>query len=229
MRRKNKERILRVKVKPTNHSSAVLVTIDVRWDYFGGARQGWLMNARQEERPLQQQEDPQPPPHHIKEEEEDLWVTQEEEFLPGQEEADPNKFPLTVVSVKTEEHEDKPPESSQLHHSPNVCEKYHPPEQQEGSSSVEQKRSQHLQVKEEEPQTHHFKDEEKQRLFPHFIEDDKRHPISVKSEDEVNGESEEKRAAELPGISSTQHMKTEADGDPLWRITSRQALSSTIR
>ncbi|XP_061742639.1 uncharacterized protein LOC133542475 isoform X3 [Nerophis ophidion] len=74
------------------------------------------MNAGQEERPLQQQEDPQPP--HIKEEEEDLWVTQEEEFLPGQEEADLSKFPLTVVSVKTEEHEDKPPESSQLHHSP---------------------------------------------------------------------------------------------------------------
>ncbi|XP_061746952.1 uncharacterized protein LOC133545407 isoform X8 [Nerophis ophidion] len=74
------------------------------------------MNARQEERPLQQQEDPQPP--HIKEEKEDLWVTQEEEFLPGQEEAELRKFPLTVVSVKTEEHEDKPPESSQLHHSP---------------------------------------------------------------------------------------------------------------
>ncbi|XP_061748449.1 uncharacterized protein LOC133546674 isoform X3 [Nerophis ophidion] len=36
----------------------------------------------------------------------------------GQEEADVSKFPLTVVSVKTEEHEDKPPESSQLHHSP---------------------------------------------------------------------------------------------------------------
>ncbi|XP_061747139.1 uncharacterized protein LOC133545497 [Nerophis ophidion] len=74
------------------------------------------MNARQEDRPLQQQEDPQPP--HIKEEKEDLWITQEEECLLGQEEADLSKFPLTVVSVKTEEHEDKPPESSQLHHSP---------------------------------------------------------------------------------------------------------------
>ncbi|XP_061742675.1 uncharacterized protein LOC133542495 isoform X2 [Nerophis ophidion] len=39
----------------------------------------------------------------------------------GQEEADLSKFPLTVVSVKTEEHEDKPPESSQLHHSPSLC------------------------------------------------------------------------------------------------------------
>ncbi|XP_061746780.1 uncharacterized protein LOC133545324 isoform X3 [Nerophis ophidion] len=80
------------------------------------------MNARQEERPLQQQEDPQPP--HIKEEKEDLWVTQEEEFFPGQEEADLSKFPLTVVSVKTEEHEDKPPESSQLHHSPSCPEEF---------------------------------------------------------------------------------------------------------
>ncbi|XP_061925349.1 uncharacterized protein LOC133664601 isoform X2 [Entelurus aequoreus] len=61
------------------------------------------------------QEDPQPP--HIKEEKEELWIPQEGECLLGQEEAD-LKFPLTVVSVKTEEHEDKPPESSQLHHSP---------------------------------------------------------------------------------------------------------------
>ncbi|XP_061748515.1 uncharacterized protein LOC133546764 isoform X2 [Nerophis ophidion] len=74
------------------------------------------MNARQEERPLQQQEDPQPP--HIKEEEEEVWISQEGECPVGQEEADVSKFPLTVVSVKTEEHEDKPPESSQLHHSP---------------------------------------------------------------------------------------------------------------
>ncbi|XP_061746838.1 uncharacterized protein LOC133545354 isoform X4 [Nerophis ophidion] len=70
---------------------------------------------------------------HFKEEKEDLWVTQEEEFVPGQEEADLSKFPLTVVSVKTEEHEDKPPESSQLHHSPNVCEKQLLPEKQECS------------------------------------------------------------------------------------------------
>ncbi|XP_061746975.1 uncharacterized protein LOC133545415 isoform X4 [Nerophis ophidion] len=74
------------------------------------------VNARQEELPLQQQEDPQPP--HIKEEKEEVWITQEEECLLGQEEADISKFPLTVVSVKTEEHEDKPPESLQLHHSP---------------------------------------------------------------------------------------------------------------
>ncbi|XP_061748060.1 uncharacterized protein LOC133546186 isoform X4 [Nerophis ophidion] len=140
------------------------------------------MNARQEERPLQQQEDPQPP--HIKEEEEEVWISQEGECPVGQEEADVSKFPLTVVSVKTEEHEDKPPESSQLHHSPNVCEKYRPPEQQEGSSSMEQKKSQYLHVKEEEPQPPYFKVEEKQRLSPHFIKEEKRHLVSVKSEDD---------------------------------------------
>ncbi|XP_061734327.1 uncharacterized protein LOC133537311 isoform X3 [Nerophis ophidion] len=53
----------------------------------------------------------EPQPSYFKEEEEG-------ECPVGQEEADVSKFPLTVVSVKTEEHEDKPPESSQLHHSP---------------------------------------------------------------------------------------------------------------
>ncbi|XP_061749309.1 uncharacterized protein LOC133547811 [Nerophis ophidion] len=64
----------------------------------------------------EEEENPQPP--HIKEEEEEVWMSQEGECPVGQEEADVSKFPLTVVSVKTEEHEDKPPESSQLHHSP---------------------------------------------------------------------------------------------------------------
>ncbi|XP_061735475.1 zinc finger protein OZF-like [Nerophis ophidion] len=62
------------------------------------------------------QKDPQPP--HIKEEEEELCITQEGEYLLGQKEADLTNFPLIVVSVKTEDHKDKPPESSQLHHSP---------------------------------------------------------------------------------------------------------------
>ncbi|XP_061748783.1 uncharacterized protein LOC133546947 isoform X6 [Nerophis ophidion] len=61
--------------------------------------------------------DVQQPPHII-EVEEEVWMSQEGECPVGQEEADVSKFPLTVVSVKTEEHEDKPPESSQLHHSP---------------------------------------------------------------------------------------------------------------
>ncbi|XP_061748098.1 uncharacterized protein LOC133546211 isoform X1 [Nerophis ophidion] len=114
------------------------------------------MNARQEERPLQQQEDPQPP--HIKEEEEEVWISQEGECPVGQEEADVSKFPLTVVSVKTEEHEDKPPESSQLHHSPNLKEAYLPNEQEEEPQSPnileeeEVPHSQHIKEGGEEPQ-----------------------------------------------------------------------------
>ncbi|XP_061742720.1 oocyte zinc finger protein XlCOF8.4-like [Nerophis ophidion] len=152
--------------------------------------------------------DAQQPPH-IKEEEEEVWITQEEECLLGQEEADLSKFPLTVVSVKTEEHEDKPPESSQLHHSPNVCEEHLLPEQQEWSCKME----------EEEPQPSHFKVVDTALQTPHFKEEEEEHRISqegeltvfsvvVKSEDdEVKVESEEKREAELPSSS------TEADGD----------------
>nr|XP_061778768.1 uncharacterized protein LOC133624644 isoform X11 [Nerophis lumbriciformis] len=66
-------------------------------------------------------EDPQP--SHFKGDEEDpqrpLFKEEEEGECPvGQEEADLTKFPLAVISVKTEDHEDKPPESSQLHPSP---------------------------------------------------------------------------------------------------------------
>ncbi|XP_061734319.1 uncharacterized protein LOC133537307 isoform X11 [Nerophis ophidion] len=89
-----------------------------------------------------EEEDPQPP--HMKEEEEEVWMSQEGECPVGQEEADVSKFPLTVVSVKTEEHEDKPPESSQLHHSPNVQQ---PP---------------HIKEEEENPQPPHIKEEEEE-------------------------------------------------------------------
>ncbi|XP_061751088.1 uncharacterized protein LOC133549561 isoform X3 [Nerophis ophidion] len=52
------------------------------------------------------QETPQPP--CIKKEEEELCITREGECLLGREEADYTKFPLTVVSVKTEDDEEKP-------------------------------------------------------------------------------------------------------------------------
>nr|XP_057925621.1 zinc finger and SCAN domain-containing protein 2-like isoform X2 [Doryrhamphus excisus] len=61
----------------------------------------------QEDSPLPKHEEPQPP--HLKDEEEEQWVTQEGE------EADLATLPLTVISVKTEEHEDKPPRSSHPH------------------------------------------------------------------------------------------------------------------
>ncbi|XP_061747336.1 gastrula zinc finger protein XlCGF48.2-like [Nerophis ophidion] len=76
------------------------------------------------------------------------------------------------------------------------------------------------------------KKEEEDSLTPHIKEEQEEHSISqegdqfeglvefpvtgvlVKSEDdEVKGESEEKREAEPPSSSSTQHMTTEADGD----------------
>ncbi|XP_054629009.1 zinc finger protein 391-like [Dunckerocampus dactyliophorus] len=75
-----------------------------------------------------EQEDPQPPnikkeeeepqTPNVKEEDEELWITQEGECPRGWEDAELTNFPLTVVSVKTEDLEDKPPKFSQLHHSP---------------------------------------------------------------------------------------------------------------
>ncbi|XP_061880049.1 uncharacterized protein LOC133631887 isoform X3 [Entelurus aequoreus] len=52
------------------------------------------------------QEAPQPP--CIKKEEEELCITQEGECLLGREEADYIKFPLSILSVKTEDDEEKP-------------------------------------------------------------------------------------------------------------------------
>ncbi|XP_061748050.1 zinc finger protein 391-like isoform X2 [Nerophis ophidion] len=148
--------------------------------------------------------DVQQPPH-IKEVEEEVWMSQGGECPVGQEEADVSKFPLTVVSVKTEEHEDKPPESSQLHHSPNVqqvsAESHEeiPSKQQEWSSSVGQK----------ELQTpSHIKEEEEElwKQLQMLVEDN--------DEDEAqslqlhHSQSEENRGAELV----SQHI-TEADGE----------------
>ncbi|XP_054644019.1 oocyte zinc finger protein XlCOF22-like [Dunckerocampus dactyliophorus] len=72
----------------------------------------------------EEEEEPQPPhikeewgepqPPCIKEEYEELLITQEGEHLLGSEEAGFVRLPLTGVSVKTEDNEDKP----QLHHSP---------------------------------------------------------------------------------------------------------------
>ncbi|XP_061890074.1 zinc finger protein 37-like isoform X2 [Entelurus aequoreus] len=195
--------------------------------------------GRQEERPPHsleessslKQDEPQPP--HNKEEEEELWTSEEGECPVGQEEADLTKFPLTVVSVKTEDHEDKPLESSHLHHSPNVCEEHILPEQQEWTSRIEQEEPQPPYIKEEEdPKPPHIKDEEEESQPHHNNKEKEEHSddlkgleevdvtkmpvtgVPVKSEgDEVKGESEEKREAEPPSSSSTQHMTTEADGD----------------
>ncbi|XP_035520659.1 zinc finger protein 569-like [Morone saxatilis] len=67
---------------------------------------------QQEWRTSLDQEDPEPP--HIKEEQEEVRTSQEGEQLQGLEEDDITKFPLTAVSVKSEDDEEKVP-SSQLH------------------------------------------------------------------------------------------------------------------
>ncbi|XP_061784362.1 uncharacterized protein [Nerophis lumbriciformis] len=183
------------------------------------------------------EEDPQPP--NIKEEEEEVWITQEGECRLGQEASDLSKFPLTVVSVKTEEHEDKPPESSQLHHSP----EHLLPEEEERSFRKEQGLPQLSHIKDEDdaPETLHYKKEAKDLLTYHIKDEEKEHSISqegehfeglkefsvtgvpVKSEDdEVKGESEEKSS------SSTQHMTTETDGDHHTCQPSRQSPGTTI-
>ncbi|XP_054636394.1 cardiomyopathy-associated protein 5-like [Dunckerocampus dactyliophorus] len=64
----------------------------------------------------EEEEEPQPP--DVKKGEEELSITQEGEHLPGPEEADLARLPLTGVPAVTKDHEDKPPELSQLHHSP---------------------------------------------------------------------------------------------------------------
>ncbi|XP_061748892.1 zinc finger protein 568-like isoform X4 [Nerophis ophidion] len=144
-------------------------------------------------------------PPHIKEVEEEVWMSQEGECPVGQEEADVSKFPLTVVSVKTEEHEDKPPESSQLHHSPNIqqvsAESHEeiPSKQQECSFSVGQKELQ---------APSHIKEEEEElwKQLQMLVEDN--------DEDEAqslqlhHSQSEENRGVELV----SQHI-TEADGE----------------
>ncbi|XP_072772734.1 uncharacterized protein [Nerophis lumbriciformis] len=131
------------------------------------------------------EEDPQPP--HMKEEEEEVWISQEGECVVGQEEDDVSKFPLTVVSVKTEEHEDKAPESSQLHHSPNIHQLI----------GHQEECLPHLQgdsFTSEDPQPSHMKEEEEGECVVGQEEDDvSKFPLTVVS---VKTEEHEYKAPE---------------------------------
>ncbi|XP_061880034.1 zinc finger protein 260-like isoform X2 [Entelurus aequoreus] len=167
------------------------------------------------------QEDPQPP--YIKEEMAELWITREEMNLPGPDEADPTKLPLTGVSVKTEDHGEKPPESSQLLHSPHVP----PLVGCRGRISI---------FKREDPQPPFIKEEEDEEEL--WITQDGEYllrareadltnlpltGVSVKTEDHEekppessqlhHSPSEENRGAEPTSCSSIRHMATEAEGD----------------
>ncbi|XP_054628113.1 uncharacterized protein LOC129179208 isoform X4 [Dunckerocampus dactyliophorus] len=178
--------------------------------------------SRPEERPPHPQEDPQPP--NVKDEEEDLWTTQEGECLPGREEADLTDVPPTGVSVKTEDHEYKPPESLRCLCPSDVQQMVGP--QLQGVSST---------LKQEDPQPPHIKDEEEElwttqegECLPGREEPDLTEVpptgVSVKTEDHEDkppessqlrhSHSEENRGAEPPSSSSPpQQMKTESDGD----------------
>ncbi|XP_072770619.1 uncharacterized protein [Nerophis lumbriciformis] len=173
------------------------------------------------------QEEPQPP--NITEEEEERCITREGECLLGQEEAALTKFPLTVVCVKTEDHEDKPPESSQLHHSPNAQQLIG--HQEEPLSLLLEMSSP---LKQEDPQPPNIKEEEENVWITQKDEcilgqeeaDLTKFPLTVvcvKTEDHEDkppessqlhhSPSEEKREVEPPSSSSPQHMTTEGDGD----------------
>ncbi|XP_054644392.1 uncharacterized protein LOC129188216 isoform X2 [Dunckerocampus dactyliophorus] len=80
-------------------------------------QRGNSTSEQQQPQPVKEEEEA-PQPSYVKEEQEELSITQEREHLLGPEEAKLARLPLPVVSVKTEDREDKPPESSQLHHSP---------------------------------------------------------------------------------------------------------------
>ncbi|XP_072772732.1 uncharacterized protein [Nerophis lumbriciformis] len=154
------------------------------------------------------EEDPQPP--HMKEEEEEVWISQEGECVVGQEEDDVSKFPLTVVSVKTEEHEDKAPESSQLHHSPNIHQLI----------GHQEECLPHLQgdsFTSEDPQPSHMKEEEEGECVVGQEEDDvSKFPltvVSVKTEEHEYKAPESSQLHHSPNVQQPLHIKEEED-DP---------------
>ncbi|XP_054628116.1 gastrula zinc finger protein XlCGF57.1-like [Dunckerocampus dactyliophorus] len=195
--------------------------------------------AHQEQRPTQvqegsstlKQEDPQPP--HVKEEEEELWITKDGEHLLDLEEADLTKLPLTVVSVKTEDDEHKPPESLGCFCPADVQQligHQECPNQLQGSSTLKQEDPQppHVKEEQEDPQLCYIKEEEVELwttqegecLLGQEEADLIKLPLTVKTEEKPPGSlqlhhspSEENRAAGPPSSRSPQHMTTEAYGD----------------
>ncbi|XP_061788287.1 uncharacterized protein [Nerophis lumbriciformis] len=88
----------RQQLEAVSKTSIVLHTEDVLHEESPPLPQGGSSTLKQK--------DPKPP--HIKEEEDELWITQEGEYYTKLEEDGLPLLPLTVVSVKTEDHEDKP-------------------------------------------------------------------------------------------------------------------------
>nr|XP_057926671.1 zinc finger protein OZF-like [Doryrhamphus excisus] len=148
-----------------------------------------------------------PKPTQVKEEDEELCITQEKEHLPGLEEADLTKFPLTGVSVKTEDHEDKPPESLRWLCPSDVEQMIGHQEEcptQWWSSTLKQEHPQSLHVKEEENEL--WITQKGEFLLQPEEADLTKLPLTVVS---VKTEDHEDK----PPESSSQHMTTEDDGD----------------
>ncbi|XP_061773599.1 gastrula zinc finger protein XlCGF57.1-like isoform X2 [Nerophis ophidion] len=183
-------------------------------------------------------EEPQPP--YIKEELEEVWITREEMNLPGPDEADPTKFPLTGVPVKTEELGEKPPESSQLLHTPNEENRGAEPSRCRGYAHVRPLvdcRARISIFKQEDPHPPFIKEEEEDEeevwitqdggyLLWGLEADFTNLPltgVSVKTEDDEkkppgssqlhHSPSEANRGAEPTSCSSIRHMAAEAEGD----------------
>ncbi|XP_054628167.1 zinc finger and SCAN domain-containing protein 12-like isoform X2 [Dunckerocampus dactyliophorus] len=161
------------------------------------------------------QEDPQP--HHIKEEEEELRITHE--CLQGWEEANLGKLPLTGVSVKTEDHEDKPHVQQMMDH-----QEEHLRQPQWGISTLKQEYPQPPRIKEEEEELWITLDGD--YLLGKEEADVSKLPltgVSVKTEYNEDKppvsshlhciSNEENGGTEPPSSSSPQHMTTEAAGD----------------
>ncbi|XP_061779227.2 uncharacterized protein [Nerophis lumbriciformis] len=178
----------------------------------------------EEHLPREQEEEPQP--HHIKEEED---VPHSHHIIEGGEEPQPphiteeDETPQTH-SVKLSLHIKGQAADPLVLHSKNEEEDPLTPHFKEQENPL----TPHIKEEKEDPLNPYFKEEEEDQEPLHIKEEEEEHRISqpkwleefpvtgvpVKSEDdEVKGESEEKREAEPPSSSSTQHMTTEADGD----------------
>ncbi|XP_061882227.1 cilia- and flagella-associated protein 251-like isoform X3 [Entelurus aequoreus] len=163
-------------------------------------------------------EDPQP--SHFKGDKEDPHMKEEEEgeCVVGQEEDDVSKFPLTVVSVKTEEHEDKARESSQLHHSPNVQQPLHIKEEDDDPQPT------YIKEEEEDPQPPHMKEEEEE---PHMKEEEEGGCVVGQEEDDVSkfpltvvSVKTEEHEDKAPESSQLHHSPSPPDvWCPIWRST----------
>nr|XP_057926674.1 zinc finger protein 771-like [Doryrhamphus excisus] len=145
---------------------------------------------------------PKQPPH-VKEEEDELWTTQEGERLQGEEESDLTKLPLTLLSEKTQDYEDKTPESSRWFYASDVRKK-RPPQPQAPRPPYFKEEDEELRIT-EDGECLLRSEEADLTVVTVKIEDHEDKP--PESSQLHHSPSEENRGAE------PQHMTTEADGD----------------